>query len=71
MSVRLSVTARLSTWCRPSRTTIGAIIIKSLRGAGVERIERSGLCTACRPDLLYSYRKGNRGRLVTVAAIPR
>ena len=25
---------------------------------------------ACHVDLLYSYRKGNRGRLVTVAALP-
>jgi polyphenol oxidase len=41
-----------------------------LRAAGITRIETAGLCTACRSDLLYSYRKGNRGRLVTVAAIP-
>jgi YfiH family protein len=41
-----------------------------LRAAGVERVETSGLCTGCRPDLLYSYRKGSRGRLVTVAALP-
>ena len=41
-----------------------------LRAAGVESVEASGLCTACRPDLLYSYRKGTRGRLVTVAALP-
>jgi hypothetical protein len=41
-----------------------------LRAAGVERIEASGLCTACRTDLLYSYRKGHRGRLVIVAALP-
>ena len=40
--------------------------------AGVEpaQIENPRLCTACHPDLLYSYRKGNRGRLVTVAALP-
>jgi hypothetical protein len=41
-----------------------------LRTGGVEHVESSGLCTACRPDLLYSYRKDNRGRLVTVAALP-
>jgi hypothetical protein len=29
------------------------------------------LCTACHPERLYSWRKGNRGRLVTVAALPR
>jgi len=40
-----------------------------LRAEGVGRIETSGLCTACRPDLLFSYRRGHRGRLVTLAAI--
>ena len=40
--------------------------------AGVPRarIENPRLCTACNPDVLFSYRKGNRGRLVTVAALP-
>jgi purine-nucleoside/S-methyl-5'-thioadenosine phosphorylase / adenosine deaminase len=41
-----------------------------LREAGVARIETSGVCTACRQDLLYSYRAGQRGRLVTVVALP-
>ncbi|HET7340588.1 MAG TPA: polyphenol oxidase family protein [Methylomirabilota bacterium] len=43
-----------------------------LAGAGVDprQIENPRLCTACHPELLYSYRKGNRGRLVTVAALP-
>ena len=43
-----------------------------ITAAGVEpaRIENPRLCTACHPDLLYSYRKGNRGRLVTLAALP-
>jgi len=43
-----------------------------LADAGVDprRVENPRLCTACHPDLLYSYRKGNRGRLVTVAALP-
>ncbi len=39
-----------------------------LREAGVVRIENARLCTACQPDLLFSYRKGNHGRLVTLAA---
>jgi YfiH family protein len=40
--------------------------------AGVDPalIENPRLCTACHLDLLYSYRKGHRGRLVTVAALP-
>jgi len=43
-----------------------------LTDAGVDRakIENPRFCTACHLDLLYSYRKGNRGRLVTVAALP-
>jgi len=39
-------------------------------GLAEKNVFSSGLCTACHPDLLYSYRKGNRGRLVTVAALP-
>ena len=43
-----------------------------LARAGVERsrIENARLCTACHRDVFYSYRKGDRGRLVTVAALP-
>lgn len=43
-----------------------------LRRSGVDpaRVENPRLCTACRPDLFFSYRKGHRGRLATVAAVP-
>lgn len=43
-----------------------------LEAGGVDpaRIENPRLCTACRPDLFFSYRKGHRGRLVTLAALP-
>jgi copper oxidase (laccase) domain-containing protein len=43
-----------------------------LAAAGLPRaaIENARLCTACYPELFYSYRKGHRGRLVTVAALP-
>jgi hypothetical protein len=45
-----------------------------LAGAGLPRaaIDRLDLCTRCRPDLLFSYRRGGAGdgRLVTVAALP-
>jgi len=43
-----------------------------LRAAGVPAagVENLRLCTACRLDLFYSYRRGARGRLVTAAAIP-
>ncbi|MBI2159965.1 MAG: laccase domain-containing protein [Candidatus Rokubacteria bacterium] len=43
-----------------------------LEEAGMDpaRIENPRLCTACHPDLFFSYRKGHRGRLVTLAALP-
>ena len=47
--------------------------VDHLTAAGVpaERIELLGLCTGCRPDLLFSYRRERgAGRLVTVAALP-
>lgn len=30
---------------------------RALRGAGVEEIERTDLCTACRPELFFSHRR--------------
>jgi YfiH family protein len=47
--------------------------LDQLTGAGVrlERVDLLGLCTGCRPDLLFSYRRERgAGRLVTVAALP-
>jgi hypothetical protein len=47
--------------------------LDQLTGAGVrpDRVDRLGLCTGCRPDLLFSYRRERgAGRLVTVAALP-
>ena len=43
-----------------------------LEEAGVSsaRIENPRLCTACHTDTFYSYRKGHRGRLATLAALP-
>jgi len=44
-----------------------------LASAGVraDRIANPRLCTGCRTDLFFSYRReGSRGRLVTVAALP-
>jgi copper oxidase (laccase) domain-containing protein len=43
-----------------------------LARAGVDRarIDNARLCTACHRDVFYSYRQGDRGRLVTVAALP-
>ncbi len=40
-------------------------------GSGPDRVDSLGLCTGCRPDLLFSYRRERgAGRLVTVAALP-
>jgi YfiH family protein len=40
-------------------------------GLGAARIDNPGLCTLCRADLFFSYRRGpGEGRLVTLAAIP-
>ena len=43
-----------------------------LRGAGLrgDRIDNPRLCTGCRTDLFYSYRRGHNGRLVSIAAVP-
>lgn len=68
---------RWEAWTQPSRPghvmlDLWAANEALLEEAGVDpaRIENPRVCTACHPDLLYSYRKGNRGRLVTVAALP-
>jgi copper oxidase (laccase) domain-containing protein len=39
-------------------------------GLDPAHIDNPRVCTACRLDTFYSYRKGNRGRLATVAALP-
>lgn len=43
-----------------------------LRSAGMrsDQISNPRLCTGCRTDLFYSYRRGHKGRLVSVAALP-
>ncbi|HXG05145.1 MAG TPA: laccase domain-containing protein, partial [Candidatus Binatia bacterium] len=40
--------------------------------SGVRRAAIAGarLCTACHRELFYSYRRGHRGRIVTLAALP-
>ena len=51
---------------------LGRANLHQLRAAGVPdaSVDMLGLCTACRLDLFYSYRRGARGRLVTAAAVP-
>jgi purine-nucleoside/S-methyl-5'-thioadenosine phosphorylase / adenosine deaminase len=67
---------RWEAWARPARA--GHVMLDLweanetlLAEAGVQRglIENPRLCTACHTDLLFSYRAGHRGRLVTVAAL--
>jgi hypothetical protein len=43
-----------------------------LQRAGIDAaaIENPRLCTASHPELLYSYRRGQRGRLLTLAMLP-
>lgn len=43
----------------------------SAAGVAAARVDILGLCTGCRPDLLFSFRRERgAGRLVTVAALP-
>ena len=47
--------------------------VEQLRMDGLDpaRIDNLALCTSCRDDLFFSYRRGRgQGRLVTVAALP-
>ena len=68
---------RWEEWARPAgpakwRLDLWAATQSQLRDAGVlaERIFNPRLCTACRRDLFFSYRKeGSSGRLVTLAAL--
>jgi YfiH family protein len=64
-------------WVRPGRPEHWMLDLWTanedlLAAAGLARsaIENPRLCTACQPDLFFSYRKGHRGRLITVAALP-
>jgi copper oxidase (laccase) domain-containing protein len=48
-----------------------AKIIGQCRAQGVKQIHDSGICTACHPDLYYSYRaeKGKTGRMLALLAL--
>jgi YfiH family protein len=41
------------------RLDLPAVASQQLRGAGVEQIETSGLCTSCEPELFFSHRRDN------------
>ncbi len=68
---------RWRAWVKPSRnghvmldlwSANEALLVEA--GVAPGSIDNPRLCTACHPELLYSYRRGNRGRLVTLAALP-
>ncbi|HET8578648.1 MAG TPA: peptidoglycan editing factor PgeF [Methylomirabilota bacterium] len=69
---------RWAAWARPAgpgrwRLDLWEANEDQLRAAGLrpERIDNPRLCTACRTDLFFSYRRGRgQGRLVAVAALP-
>ena len=64
---------QISPCIRPPHYEIdfAADIIRQARAAGVRAIFDCDTCTACHPDLYYSYRreKGSTGRLLALAAI--
>ena len=64
---------QLSPCIRPPHYEIdfAAKIIGQCRAQGVKQIHDSGICTACHPDLYYSYRaeKGKTGRMLALLAL--
>jgi YfiH family protein len=53
----------LDLWCANRDQLVGA-------GLDPSRIDNLRMCTSCRPDLFFSYRRGARGRLAAFAALP-
>ncbi|HWX18214.1 MAG TPA: polyphenol oxidase family protein [Chthoniobacterales bacterium] len=64
---------QLSPCVRPPHYEVdfAAKIIGQCRAQGVKQIHDSGVCTACHPDLYYSYRaeKGKTGRMLALLAL--
>jgi copper oxidase (laccase) domain-containing protein len=64
---------QLSPCIRPPHyeTDFAAKIVEQCRERGVKKIHDSGVCTACHPDLYYSYRaeKGKTGRMLALLAL--
>jgi len=68
---------RWEAWVRPGRAGHAMLDLWRANAALLEeggvdpgRIENGRLCTACRRDLFFSYRRDDRGRLATLAALP-
>jgi len=68
-----SVIVQLSPCIRPPHYEIdfASEIIRQCRALGVKEIYDSGVCTACHPDLYYSYRaeKGRTGRMFALLGL--
>jgi copper oxidase (laccase) domain-containing protein len=64
---------QLSPCIRPPHYELdfAAKIIEQCRAQGVHKIHESGVCTACHPDLYYSYRaeKGRTGRMLALIGL--
>ena len=64
---------QLSPCIRPPHYEIdfAAQIVEQCRAQGVNQIHDSGVCTACHPDLYYSYRaeKGKTGRMLALLGL--
>ncbi|MEY2542235.1 MAG: purine-nucleoside/S-methyl-5-thioadenosine phosphorylase / adenosine deaminase [Verrucomicrobiota bacterium] len=64
---------QLSPCIRPPHYEIdfAAQIVEQCREIGVQQIHDSGVCTACHPDLYYSYRaeKGKTGRMLALLGL--
>ena len=64
---------QLSPCIRPPHYEVdfAAQIVGQARAAGVDHVYDGGICTACRPDIYYSYRleKGKTGRMLAVLGL--
>ena len=64
---------QLSPCIRPPHyeTDFAARIVEQCRSRGVREIHDTGICTACHPDLYYSYRaeKGKTGRMLALLGL--
>ena len=64
---------QLSPCIRPPHYEVdfAAQIISDCRAAGVRHVNDAGVCTACHPDLYYSYRaeKGKTGRMLALLGL--
>jgi copper oxidase (laccase) domain-containing protein len=65
--------AQLSPCIRPPHYEVdfAAEIARQCRALGVKEVHDSGVCTACHPDLYYSYRgeKGRTGRMLALLGL--